>query len=90
MSSDPTPNELIDHLCRHSALSGEEASRLVREVLAYYNETVSDFIRRRHHELQKSGLSNAQIYLRIEEELQQNRFTASPMTERQIRRTIYG
>ncbi|MFK8077221.1 MAG: hypothetical protein AB8B84_11590 [Granulosicoccus sp.] len=90
MSSDPTPIELLNHLCQHSRLSTEEAARLVREVLAFYNESVSEFIRRRHHELQKSGLSNAQIYIRIGEELSSNRFAATPMTERQIRRAIYG
>ena len=90
MSNDFIPIELIDHLLRHSRLNEEEAAHLVREVLAFYDESVSDFIRRRHHELQKSGSSNAQIYRRIEEELRLNRFAASPMTERQIRRTIYG
>lgn len=82
--------ELIEHLCRSSSLSAEEAHRLVQEILAFYNESVGDFIRRRHHELQKSGLTNAIIYRLIDEEISQHRFIVEPMSERQIRRTIYG
>lgn len=90
MSNALAPSELIDHLCRHSAMNSEEANRLVREVLAFYDESVAAFIRRRHHELQKSGISNAAIYKLIDVEIRQNRFAAEPMSERQIRRTIYG
>lgn len=82
--------ELIEHLCRSSSLSAEEAHRLVQEVLAFYTENIGDFIRRRHHELQKSGLTNATIYRLIAEEIEHHLFTVEPLTERQIRRTIYG
>lgn len=82
--------ELIEHLCRQSALSHVQASRLIDEVLAFYSESSTDFIRRRHHELQKSGLANARIYSLINNELRHHRFTTEPMTERQIRRAIYG
>ncbi|MFK7856612.1 MAG: hypothetical protein AB8B79_21025 [Granulosicoccus sp.] len=83
-------DELIDHLCRQSPLTASEAQRLVSEVLAFYDESVHGFIRRRHHELQKSGLTNSSIYRLIGEELKQHRFMAEPFTERQIRRAIYG
>lgn len=82
--------ELVEHLCRHSNLTSFDAARLVEEVLAYYNETTASFIQRRHHELQKSGLANATIYRLIGEELEQHRFKAEKLSERQIRRTIYG
>ena len=90
MSTDQLPDELVDHLCRHSTLDASEATRLVIEVLAFHHEAPADFIRRRHHELQKTGLNNSTIYQRLQEELASYRFTAEPMTERQIRRTIYG
>lgn len=82
--------ELIDHVCRQSALSGTEARRLVAEIVAYYKETPHEFIRRRHIELQKSGLSNSTIYTKISDELQHHRFSSEPMSIRQIRRAIYG
>lgn len=83
-------HELIEHLCRHSNLTPGDAARLVEEVLAYYNESTGAFIRRRHYELQKSGLANATIYRLIGDELAHRRFKAETLTERQIRRTIYG
>ena len=83
-------DELVDHLCRQSPLTPTEAQRLVEEVLAYYSESSQSFIRRRHFELQKSGLANSSIYRLIGVELKRHRFTAEPLTERQIRRAIYG
>jgi len=90
MSTDQLPDELIDHLCRHSRLDASEATRLVNEVLSFYGETSAEFIRRRHYELQKAGLNNSAIYQRLQDELTHYRFTNEPMSERQIRRTIYG
>lgn len=90
MFTPPDNHELIAHLCRHSRLTADEAVRLVNEVLNYYSEDKAGFIRRRHYELQKCGLSNSTIYHQIGIELNTHRFAAEPMTERQIRRTIYG
>lgn len=82
--------DLINHVCRQSALSDIEARRLISEIVAFFNETPQAFIRRRHIELQKSGLSNSTIYTKIKDELQQHRFASEPMSIRQIRRAIYG
>ena len=84
------PTELVEHLCRHSNLTPGDAARLIDEVLAFYNESTASFIQRRHYELQKAGLANAAIYRQIGEELEHHRFRAETLTERQIRRTIYG
>lgn len=84
------PDELVNHLCRHSNLTPFDAARLISEVLAFYDESTASFIQRRHYELQKAGLANAVIYTQIAEELKQHRFRNEPLTERQIRRTIYG
>jgi hypothetical protein len=89
-ASTTASDELVEHLCRHSNLTTFDAARLVEEVLAFYDESTSSYIRRRHYELQKSGLANATIYRLIGEELEHHRFKADPLTERQIRRTIYG
>jgi len=90
MPNTNTPQDLIQHLCRHSTLSPSDAQKLVGEVLAFYDEPVSEYVRRRHHDLQKSGVNNKNIYQLIATELSAHRFAAEPMTERQIRRTIYG
>jgi len=83
-------SDLISYLARSSRLNVAEASRLVNEVLAFLAETPEDYIRRRHMRLQGQGLSNQEIFGRIAEELQQWRFRAPELSERQIRRVIYG
>ncbi len=90
MSSSSSDSHLVDHLVRQSGLSEDVTLRLIEEVIAFYNETPHDFIRRRHIELQKSGLSNERIYTMIAKELTNHRFCCEPMTTRQIRRAIYG
>lgn len=90
MANLTSPSELLEHICNHSSLTPGEADRLVQEILAFYDESAALFIRRRHHDLQKSGMSNSAIYESIECELVYRRFTAEPMTIRQIRRAIYG
>ena len=86
----PPPPELIDHLCRHGAADADAAARLLAEVLAFYDETPEAFIRRRHREMQQAGFANAAIYRALLAELPARRFAAAPLSERQIRRAIYG
>jgi len=90
MSTPVTSSELIEHLCLRGSISRHEATRLVQEILAFYDESTERFIQRRHYELQKSGLPNLAIYEQIRVDLQHHRFVAQPFTVRQIRRTIYG
>ncbi len=82
--------ELVAYLVRSSRLSPAEAARVVSEVLAFLDETVDDFIRRRHLALQAQGRSNSEIFMQIASELGQRRFRGPTYTERQIRRVIYG
>lgn len=89
--SDPTElGELIVYLARTSRLTPAEATRVVHEVLEYMRETPEEFIRRRHLQLQAQGQSNSEIFELIAHELSQRRFRAPTLTERQIRRVIYG
>lgn len=90
MDRDPIPEELLQHLCYSSRLTADEARRLVAEVLAFYGEPLEAFVRRRHLELQGQGLDNKTIYGRVQRELAQRRFPAAALSERQIRRLIYG
>jgi hypothetical protein len=86
-----TPFEdLLDHLVRSSTLERREAQQIVGEVLAYFDETVEAFVKRRHGELQKRGLANPEIFTEISGELRWWRVAAPTLSQRQIRRIIYG
>jgi uncharacterized protein YoaH (UPF0181 family) len=87
VSEDLTP--LLDHL-ESSGVSRGQAARLVDDVLAYFSETPEQFVRRRHRELQADGVPNAQSFAVIARELSQRRVAGPQLTERQVRRVIYG
>jgi hypothetical protein len=82
--------DLLEHLTRITALPPRAAARLVDEVLAYFSESVEAFVARRHRELRAENLQNDAIFARIAAELGRRRFAAPSLTERQIRRLIYG
>ncbi len=60
------------------------------EVLAHLDETVEAYLRRRHRELQAEGRANAEIFAVLAEEVGSRPFAVRSMSERQIRRAIYG
>ena len=82
--------DLVEHLARSRALGPEDSLRLVEEVIAYFGESPDQFVARRHAELQGEGLRNAEIFARLEAELSARRFAAPSLSERQIRRMVYG
>ncbi|MER6222274.1 hypothetical protein ACWDFR_33780 [Streptomyces sp. 900105755] len=83
-------DELVDHLMRSSPLSRGEALRVIQDVLAYFDETTADFVRRRHRELQAEGLVNAEIFDRIAADLKYRAVAPPELTLRQLRRMVYG
>jgi hypothetical protein len=90
MRPEPVPTDLIEHIQRISSLDAAKTRQLVEEVLSFYQEGVEQYITRRHGELQFQGLANSQIYNVISQELAQRCFAAPTLSERQIRRIIYG
>ncbi|MEU6733901.1 hypothetical protein [Streptomyces physcomitrii] len=82
--------DLVDHLTRSTPLSRGEALRVVQDVLAYFDETAEDFVRRRHRELRGQGLVNAAIFERIEADLAYRAVAPPQLTLRQLRRIVYG
>jgi len=89
--SDPIElEELVAHLARTSRLSRSEAAKVVDEVLGFLSEEPEEFVRRRHRSLQQEGLSNSEIFARLNGELARWRFRAPVYSERQLRRVIYG
>lgn len=83
-------DDLIDHLVRSTALQRGEAARVILDVLAYFDETTEDFVRRRHRELQSGGLVNAEIFERIAAELPHRAVAPPELSLRQLRRIVYG
>ncbi|MFF4114910.1 MULTISPECIES: hypothetical protein [unclassified Streptomyces] len=83
-------DELVDHLMRSSPLSRGEALRVIQDVLAYFDETTADYVRRRHRELQAEGLVNAEIFDRIAADLKYRAVAPPELTLRQLRRMVYG
>jgi hypothetical protein len=81
---------LVEHLERSSCLSRGEAERVVADVVAFFSEAPDAFVVRRHGELKATGFSNSAIFAAIAAELDGRRFRAPPLSERQIRRLIYG
>ena len=91
MTDKPDIQLLINHLCYGSGLTPPEARKIIDEVIAFFSETPEDYVRRRHIEIkQELGLPNPRIFERIEAELAQLVFAAPALTQRQIRRIIYG
>ena len=87
----PSPgDELTDYLRRTQDLGAGHAGRLVSEVLAFFSETTEEFVRRRHRELRDAGFNNPEIFARIGAELPERRVAPPRLTERQLRRVIYG
>lgn len=80
---------LLDHLVG-AGLARGDAARIVDDVLAYFSETTEAFVRRRHGELQRDGIAGAESFTLIARELGRRRVAAPTLSERQIRRVIYG
>jgi hypothetical protein len=90
MASVEAPGELVERLLRSTPLSAAAATRVVTEVVYFFSETVEQFVRRRHRELQAGGLSNSQIFDQLSRELGRWRFAAPALSQRQLRRIVYG
>ncbi|MFI5800078.1 hypothetical protein [Streptomyces sp. NPDC051677] len=83
-------DELVDHLTRSTPLQRGEALRVIQDVLAYFDETTENYVRRRHRELQAQGLVNVEIFDRIEADLKYRAVAPPELTLRQLRRIVYG
>jgi hypothetical protein len=82
--------DLVTHLVATTGLTESEAQRVVEDVVAYLAEPVEDYVRRRHAELKTYGAKNTQIFERIAAELAQRVVAAPQLSERQLRRIVYG
>ena len=83
-------DDVVEHLVRTTPLPPPLARRVVEEVVAAFSEPVDELVRRRHRELKRAGLANEAIFSRIATELACRPVAAPTMTERQLRRAVYG
>ena len=86
----PLKQRLLHRLILTTGLNETEAEHVVEEVFDLFCMDTDAFIVMRHGELQKEGVGGNRIYERIQEDLEDWRFSAEKLSVRQIRRRIYG
>jgi len=89
-AADPFPLDLARYVAASTGLPQPTAVRVLADVATYFNETIEEFVRRRHAELHRRQHKNDEIWPLIAAELRQRRFAAPGLSERQLRRIVYG
>ena len=87
--ADAFPQDLARYLAASTGLPQPTVVRVIADVATYFSETVEDFVRRRHAELQARQHKNDDIWPLIAAELGQRRFAAPALSVRQLRRIVY-
>lgn len=87
--SDLYPQDLARYLAASTGLPQPTAVRVIADVATYFNETVEEFVRRRHADLRQRQYKNDEIWPLIAAELGQRRFAAPRLSDRQLRRIVY-
>ncbi|MGN6793287.1 MAG: hypothetical protein ACTHJW_12975 [Streptosporangiaceae bacterium] len=82
--------ELISLVSASTGLSPGEAARVVADIVGWYRETVEEYVRRRHASLRSYGKRNSEIFALIARELGDRLVAAPELSERQLRRIVYG
>ena len=88
--SSPYPQNLVRHVAISTGLDEATAARVVADVLAYFGQTVDEYVARRHQELKDRNRKNDAIWPQLADELKARRFKAEELSERQLRRIVYG
>ena len=87
---DSYPQDLVRHVARSTGLDEATASRVVADVMAYFGQTVEEYVVKRHENLKSRNRKNDDIWPLIMDELRARRFKADELSERQLRRMVYG
>ena len=87
---DPFLPDLAGYLAASTGLPQSTAIRVIADVTTYFSETIEEFVQRRHAELRRAARKNDEIWPVIAAELRQRRFPAPALSDRQLRRLIYG
>ena len=83
-------SELVERIVASTGLTAGEAARVIDDVVAFHAEPVEAYVRRRHAELKTYGAKNPEIFARIAAELADRVVAAPALSERQLRRLVYG
>jgi hypothetical protein len=82
--------ELTERVVASTGLTPAEATRVIEDVVAFHAEPVEEYVRRRHARLRTYGARNDEIFARIAAELVDRVVAAPALSERQLRRLVYG
>ena len=82
--------ELVRHVAQSTGLDEATAARVVADVMAYFGQTVEEYVVERHEDLKSKNRKNNDIWPEIMAELHDRRFRAPDTSERQLRRMVYG
>lgn len=86
---DTYPQDLARYVAASTGLDEAIATRVVSDVMAYFGQTVEDFVRLRHAELKDLNKRNDDIWPTLAAEVSDRRFRVDGLTERQLRRIVY-
>ncbi|WP_323792287.1 hypothetical protein [Nocardioides sp.] len=81
---------LVAHLVETTGLTETEVARIVEDVLAFHDESLESFVRRRHAELRLTGLRNPEVFDTVATELAGRVVAAPRLSSRQLRRIVHG
>jgi hypothetical protein len=81
---------LVSHVVATTSLTPGEAARVIDDVIAFHAQPVEDYVRARHAHLKTYGAKNPEIFALIAEELGGRVVAAPELSERQLRRLVYG
>lgn len=81
---------LVSHVVATTSLTPGEAVRVIEDVIAFHAQPVEDYVRARHAQLKTYGSKNAEIFARIADELAERVVAPPALSERQLRRIVYG
>jgi hypothetical protein len=83
-------SELVERVASSTGLTLAEAARVVDDVIAWYHEPVEDYVRRRHAQHHLYGRHNPEIFALIADELSGRLVAAPSLSQRKLRRIVYG
>ncbi|WP_210439257.1 hypothetical protein [Nocardioides xinjiangensis] len=81
---------LVSHVVATTSLTPGEAVRVIEDVIAFHAQPVEDYVRMRHAHLKAYGAKNPEIFAAIAEELGSRVVAPPELSERQLRRIVYG
>ena len=80
----------MSHVVATTSLTPGEATRVIEDVIAFHAQSVEEYVRARHAHLKTYGARNPEIFAAIAEELRTRVVAAPRLSERQLRRIVYG